>query len=169
MSVRPLTRDLLGAVVRLARAAESPADARALAPLVLAEIRYRLLSGPHGALARQIARADPRVAAVARATDWLQRTYAQPYQLAALTREVGMSASALHQHFRAVTGMTPLQYQKGLRLRQGRALMLGEGLDAATAGRRVGYASPSQFSREYRRLFGAPPGRDVARLRDADR
>ena len=164
VSVRPATPALLDAAIRLVRVAASPADARALAPLVLEEVRYRLLSGPHGAFARQIARVDPRLQAVARATEWLQQTYAEPYRLEALTRAAGLSASALHLHFRAVTGMTPLQYQKELRLREARTRMLGEGLNAATAGYRVGYASPSQFSREYKRLFGASPARDVARL-----
>ena len=102
---------------------------------------------------------------MARATAWLADRYAEPYQLAALTREVGMSASALHRHFKAATGMTPLGYRKAVRLRAARALLLGEGLTAAAAGHRVGYASPSQFSREYARAFGAPPGRDAARLR----
>ena len=128
-------------------------------------VQYRLLAGPHGALARQVAKADPRLQAVAQAITWLKANYTEPYDLGTLRREVGLSASALHRHFKAVTAMTPLQYQKELRLREARARMLGEGLNAATAGHRVGYASPSQFSREYKRLFGAPPTRDIARLR----
>ena len=160
-----MTGDLLGAVARLVGLLGDPADARALGPLVLEEVRYRLLTGPHAGLAWQIARADPRAAAVAGAIGWLRDRYAEPYRLGALTRAVGMSASALHRHFRAATGMTPLQYHKAVRLREARALMLGGGLSASAAGHRVGYASPSQFSREYRRAFGAPPTRDVARLR----
>ena len=167
VSLRRATHDLLDAAVRLVRLLQSPGDIEALAPLVLEEIRYRLLRGPHGAFARQIAKADPRLEAVAHAIEWLKERYAEPYELEALTREVGMSASALHRHFKAVTAMTPLQYQKELRLRDARARMLSEGLDAATAGHRVGYASPSQFSREYRRLFGAPPARDISRLKDS--
>ncbi|MEM1041964.1 MAG: AraC family transcriptional regulator [Bacteroidota bacterium] len=165
VSIRPVTHTLLDATVRLVRLLQSPRDAGALVPLVLEEVQYRLLTGPHGALARQIARANPRLQAVAQAIAWLKANYAERYDLKALTREVGLSASALHRHFKAVTAMTPLQYQKELRLREARAQMLGEGLTAATAGYRVGYASPSQFSREYRRLFGAPPTRDIARLR----
>lgn len=165
MSVRPATHALLDAAVRLVRLLQSPGDAGALAPLVLQEIRYRLLAGPHGALARQVAKADPRLQAVAQAITWLKAHYAEPYDLEVLTRAVGLSASALHRHFKAVTAMTPLQYQKELRLREARARMLGEGLNASTAGHHVGYASPSQFSREYKRLFGAPPTRDIARLR----
>ena len=165
VSVHPATHELLDAAVRLVRLLQSPNDASALAPLVLEEVQYRLLAGPHGALARQVAKADPRLQAVAQAITWLKANYTEPYDLGTLRREVGLSASALHRHFKAVTAMTPLQYQKELRLREARARMLGEGLNAATAGHRVGYASPSQFSREYKRLFGAPPTRDIARLR----
>ena len=165
VSVRPVTGDLLGAVARLVGLLGDPSDARALGPLVLEEVRYRLLTGPHAGLAWQIARSDPRAAAVAGAIGWLRDHYAEPYRLGALTRAVGMSASALHRHFKAGTGMTPLQYHKEVRLREARALMLGGGLNASAAGYRVGYASPSQFTREYRRRFGAPPTRDVARLR----
>ncbi|MEM6646295.1 MAG: AraC family transcriptional regulator [Bacteroidota bacterium] len=165
VSVRPATHALLDAAVRLVRLLQSPGDIAALAPLVLQEVRYRLLTGPHGALARQIARADPRLRAVAQAITWLRAHYTEPYNLEVLTREAGLSASALHCHFKAVTALTPLQYQKELRLREARARMLSEGLNAATAGHRVGYASPSQFSREYKRLFGAAPARDIARLR----
>ena len=165
VSVQPVTGDLLDAVGRLVGLLDRREDVRALAPLVLEEVRYRLLVGPHGALARQLARADPRAEAVARAIAWLREHHAERYALAALTREVGMSASALHRHFKAATGLTPLQYHKEIRLREARALMLGEGLTAAAAGHRVGYASPAQFSREYRRAFGAPPGRDVVDLR----
>jgi AraC-like DNA-binding protein len=156
---------LLDAVVRLLRLLDSPDDAAALAPLVQQEIIYRLLRGDEGARLARVAHADSQAHRVTRAINWLKTHYAEPLRIEALARQVHMSASSLHHHFRAVTAMSPLQYQKQLRLQEARRLLLGEVSDAASAGHRVGYESPSQFSREYARLFGVPPARDAQRLR----
>ena len=158
---------LLDAVVRLLRLLDTPEDVPMLAPLALREILYRLLTGEQGARLRQIAVHNSLTQRVARAIEWIKRHYAEPLHIETIAQEVCMSASGLHHHFKAVTALSPLQYQKHLRLQEARRLMLAEALDAATAGYRVGYQSPSQFNREYRRLFGAPPVRDIARLRDA--
>ena len=138
-----------------------------LAPPAVREVLYRLLTGEQGGRLRQIAVHNSLTQRIARATEWIKRHYAEPLSVDTLAQEVCMSASGLHHHFKAVTALSPLQYQKHLRLQEARRLMLSEALDAATAGYRVGYQSPSQFSREYRRLFGAPPQRDLARLRGA--
>jgi AraC-like DNA-binding protein len=156
---------LLDAVVRLLHLLDSPRDIGVLAPLVLREITYRLLVGEQGPRLRQIAAANGQTRRVAAATNWLKHNFARPFSSEALAREVHMSPSGLQHHFKAVTAMSPLQYQKRLRLQEARRLMLSEGLDAASAGFRVGYQSPSQFSRDYRRLFGQPPQRDMALLR----
>jgi AraC-like DNA-binding protein len=156
---------LLDAVSRLLLLLDSPRDVGVLAPLVLREIAYRLLVGEQGPRLRQIAAANGQTRRVAAAIRWLQDHFAQPFSIEALAREVRLSPSGLHHHFKGVTAMSPLQYQKRLRLQEARRLMLSEGLDAASAAFRVGYESPSQFSREYRRLFGQPPQRDVALLR----
>jgi AraC-like DNA-binding protein len=156
---------LLDAVVRLLRLLDAPDDAAALAPLVQQEIIYRLLRSDEGPRLARVAHADSQAHRVARAIGWLKAHYAEPLRIEALARQVNMSASSLHHHFRAVTAMSPLQYQKQLRLQEARRLLLGEVSDAASAGHRVGYESPSQFSREYARLFGVPPARDAQRLR----
>ncbi len=158
---------LLDAVVRLLRLLDTPQDVPVLAPLALREILYRLLSGAQGAQLRRRVLHDSLTQRVARAIDWLKRHYAEPLRIETIAQEVCMSPSGLHHHFKAVTALSPLQYQKRLRLQEARRLMLSEALDAATAGYRVGYQSPSQFNREYSRLFGAPPLRDLARLRGA--
>ena len=161
---------LLDAVGRLVALLDTPGDVAALAPLVHREITYRVLSGPHGFKLRQIAAAGAPAHRIARAIWWLKEHFAEPLGVEALARRVGLRPSAFHLHFKGVTGLSPLQYQKRLRLQEARRLMLGDGLDAAEAGFQVGYESPSQFSREYRRLFGAPPHRDVASLQvDAQR
>ncbi|MEH1970507.1 helix-turn-helix domain-containing protein [Nostoc sp.] len=133
--------------------------------MIVREILYRLLSGEHSRRLRQIALADKQLQAIGRAINWLKWNYSQPFQIDTIAREACMSPSSLHHHFKSVTTMSPLQYQKQLRLQQARRLMLGQGMDAATASYYVGYESPSQFSREYSRLFGAPPLRDIARLK----
>jgi AraC-like DNA-binding protein len=156
---------LLDAVVRLLRLLDAPDDAAALAPLVQQEIIYRLLRSEEGARLARVARADSQAHRVARAIAWLKAHYAEPLRVEALAQHVHMSASSLHHHFRAVTAMSPLQYQKQLRLQEARRLLLGEVSDAASAGHRVGYESPSQFSREYARLFGVPPARDAQRMK----
>ncbi len=159
------TLPLIEAALRLVRLLETPQDIPVLAPLVVREIVYRLLQSPHGERLRRSALAGGQAHRIARAIGWVKLNYAQPLRIEAMAREVGLSASALHHQFKAVTAMSPLQYQKQLRLQEARRLLLGEVTDAATAGYRVGYESSSQFSREYSRLFGAPPSRDVARLR----
>jgi AraC-like DNA-binding protein len=164
LGVTPVEPPLLGAVARFVALLNAPHDIGALAPLVLREITYRVLTGPQGARLRQIAAAGAPAQRIARAIGWLKDHFAEPARVEALARRVGLSPSAFHLHFKNVTALSPLQYQKRLRLQEARRLMLGEGLDAAEAAFRVGYESPSQFGREYRRLFGAPPRRDVAAL-----
>jgi AraC-like DNA-binding protein len=167
VAVRPVGAPLLDAVVRLVRLLESPGDIEALVPLVVREIHYRLLRGESGGHLRQMALDNSRTQRVTRAIAWLKEHFAEPVLLEELASEVNMSASGFHHYFKAVTALTPLQYQKQLRLQEARRLMLSEDLTAATAGFRVGYESPTQFTREYRRLFGAPPHRDITRLRSA--
>jgi AraC-like DNA-binding protein len=157
---------LLDSIGRMLALLEAPRDQPVLTPLIMREVTYRLLVGEQGPRLRQIAAGDGQAQRVTRALRWLIAHYAEPLRVDELARHARMSTSALHHHFKSVTAMSPLQYQKSLRLREARRLMLGEGLDAAEASFRVGYESPSQFSREYRRLFGAPPRRDVVALRD---
>ena len=161
IDVRPVEPQLLDAVGRLVALLDAPRDIAALAPLVLREVTYRVLTGPQGPRLLQIAAAGAPAQRIARAVRRLKDHFADPLRVESLAREARMSLSGFHQHFKAVTGLSPLQYQKQLRLQEARRLMLGEGLDAAEAAFRVGYESPSQFSREYRRMFGAPPRRDV--------
>jgi AraC-like DNA-binding protein len=161
LDVRLVEPQLLDAVGRLVALLDAPRTIGPLAPLVLREITYRVLAGPQGARLRQIAAAGAPAQRIARAVRWLRDHFAGPLRVESLAREARMSLSGFHQHFKAVTGLSPLQYQKRLRLQEARRLMLGGGLDAAEAAFRVGYESPSQFSREYRRMFGAPPRRDV--------
>ncbi len=165
----PVGRDLLDAVARLLRLLDHPADVPVLAPLVEREILWRLLTGPHGAVLRQIGLADSGLSHVNRAIRWIRANHAEPMRVEELAAMVGMSGSAFHRHFRAVTTMSPLQFQKRIRLQEARSLLVagaGDGAGAVAAvGHLVGYDSPSQFNREYRRLFGAPPGQDAARLR----
>jgi len=157
---------LLEAIARLLRLLATPEDIPALAPLARREVLYRLLRSEHGARIAQIVAAQSQSQRVGKAIRWLRTHFAEPLQIDAFAREVNMSPSSLHHHFKAVTAMSPLQYQKQLRLQEARRLLLSEGIDAASAGHRVGYESASQFSREYSRLFGAPPARDLKRLRD---
>jgi AraC-like DNA-binding protein len=163
--VTPAAPPLLDAVGRLVALLDAPDDVAVLAPLVLREITYRVLTGPQGSRLRQIASAGAPAHRIARAIRWLKDNYTGALSVEALARRVGMSPSAFHLHFKAVTGQSPLQYQKHLRLQEARRLMFAEGLEAAEAAYRVGYESPSQFSREFKRLFGAPPVTEAARLR----
>jgi AraC-like DNA-binding protein len=165
LALSKMDPSLLDSVVRLLRLLDTPADLTALAPLAEREILYRLLTGEQGHLVRQVACAESRLSQISRAIAWIKKNYRRRFSIDMIAGEAGMSPSSLHEHFRAVTTMSPLQYQKQLRLQEARRLMLAEALDAATAGFRVGYESPSQFSREYRRLFGAPPASDITRLR----
>jgi AraC-like DNA-binding protein len=157
---------LIDACVRLLRLLSSAEDIPVMAPLVEKEILYRLLRGPQASRISRIALADSRLPDIHRAIDWIKKNFQETLSTETLASVARMSASALHQHFKTVTGMSPLQYQKNLRLHEARRLMLSEAVDAAVAGHSVGYESPSQFSREYRRLFGAPPVRDIAALRN---
>ena len=157
--------ELLDAVVRLLRLLDQPADAPVLAPMIEREIIWRLLTGPQGDTVRQIGLADSDLSHVSRAIGWIRDNYAEPMRIDDLARLSGMSASAFHRHFRAVTAMSPLQFQKRIRLQEARSLLVAHPGDVAGIGHLVGYDSPSQFNREYRRLFGTPPGQDAARLR----
>ena len=165
MTTGALTAPLLEAFDRLLALLDQPEDIAALAPLIRREIHYRLLAGEAGARLRQIATVDTQSHQVARAIAHLNTRFAEPLRVETLAREVGMSPTTFHHHFKSLTAMSPLQYQKQLRLTEARRLMLSDRLDASTAAFRVGYESPSQFSREYRRMFGAPPSRDIADLR----
>jgi AraC-like DNA-binding protein len=167
IDVSPLDAGLLDAVVRLVRLLDAPSDARFLAPLITREIVYRLLVGEQGDRVRQIATLGGDANRIAEAIARLRKDFDRPLRIEDLARELGMSVSGFHHHFKEATAMSPLQFQKQLRLQEARPLMLGGDLDAASAGYRVGYDDASHFSREYKRLFGAPPARDVDRLRGA--
>jgi AraC-like DNA-binding protein len=165
IDVNPLDVGLLDAVVRLVRVLDTPADARFLVPLVKREIVYRLLRGQQRGRLAQVATLGGSPHRIAEAIERLRKDFDQPLRIESVARELGMSVSGFHHHFRALTAMSPLQFQKHLRLQEARRLMLGEGLDATSAGYRVGYGNASHFTREYKRLFGAPPMHDVAQLR----
>src|SRR5918998_993254 len=167
--VSPLDAGLLDAVVRLVRLLDAPADeARFLRPLITREIVFRLLKGEQGDRLRQIAVLGGHTHRIARALERIRQDFDRPLKIEEVARESGMSVSGFHHHFKAVTAMSPLQFQRRMRLPEARRLMLAEDLDAASAGYRVGYSDASHFTREYKRLFGAPPMRDVERLREAE-
>jgi AraC-like DNA-binding protein len=165
MATGPAGPELLDAVVRLLRLLDHPADAPVLASLIEREILWRLLTGPHAAMVGQIGLAGSGLSLVSPAIGWIRDHYAEPMRVAELAGLAQMSPSAFHRHLRAVTAMSPLQFQKHLRLQQARTRLFAHPDDVAGAGHLVGYGSPTQFSREYRRLFGAPPGQDAAALR----
>ncbi|WP_428970047.1 AraC family transcriptional regulator [Sphingomonas sp. Xoc002] len=167
LGVYPGDPDLIDAACRLVGLLDRPDTIRALAPLIEREILYRLLTGPHGPMLRHVATAGSHLNQVSRAIAAIRRRFDAPIRIDDVAAEAGMSSSSLHAHFKAITRMTPLEYQKQLRLQEARRLMLAEGATASTAGFAVGYESPSQFSREYRRLFGAPPRADIERLHAA--
>jgi AraC-like DNA-binding protein len=160
---------LLDAVLRLMRLLDTPEDLPVLAPMAIREIFYRVLQGDLGGHLRALVINDGQHQRIVQAVALLRRHYLEPLRVEALARAVHMSVSALHHSFKAATAMSPLQYQKQLRLHEARRLMLFDGLEAAVAAHRVGYESPSQFSREYKRLFGAPPRTEVAQVRPATR
>jgi AraC-like DNA-binding protein len=161
-----LDATLLDAVTRLLRLLDTPQHI-VLAPLIYREILYLLLVGEHRQRLCQIALSSSEQHSVVKALQWIKCNFMEPMRIETLALESNMSPSVFHHHFKALTAMTPLQYQKRLRLQEARRLMLGEAVDAGMAGYRVGYESASQFSREYRRLFGDSPRRDMVRLRDA--
>jgi len=165
MATGEVTQPLVDAFVRLIALLDSREDIPILAPVIQREIVYRLLTGDQGARLRQIAAAGSQSQQIARAIEWLKGNFAEPLRIDDLAEKASMSTSTFHHHFRSMTALSPLQYQKHLRLQEARRLMLAERLDAASAGFQVGYESPSQFSREYSRLFGAPPLRDISNLR----
>ncbi|MCM2565032.1 AraC family transcriptional regulator [Janthinobacterium kumbetense] len=165
ISVSDVSPELLDAMLRLVRLLDKPGEIAALAPLIRRELTYRLLNGPVGARLRHMALASSQSHQVGQAIDWIKHHYAQPLRIEHLAGMANMSMSSLHHHFKAITAMTPMQYQKLLRLQEARRLMLVEQIDAGTAGYRVGYASESQFSREYSRQFGRAPMRDVGQVR----
>ena len=167
MATGVLDTPLLDAFCRLLELADEPATLPVLGLLVRREIHCRLLAGVQGWRLRQMVQADGQGRRIARAVAQLRERFHEPLRVEALAREAQMSVSTFHQHFKALTAMSPLQYQKQLRLSEARRQMLVDNLDAATAAYRVGYESASQFSREYSRLFGAPPLRDIAVLRAA--
>ncbi len=166
LDVSPLDGPLLDAFVRLVRLLDAPPEAPVLRPLITREILYRLLVGEQGARLRHLAILGGYTSHIARAVARLRQDFDQPLPIEQLARELGMSVSGLHHHFKAVTAMSPLQFQKRLRLQEARRLMLSEDLDAASAAYRVGYQDASHFNREYKSLFGVPPMRDVQRLRE---
>jgi len=165
MAAGEITAELLDAFVRLVGLLDQECDIPILAPVIQREIIYRLLVGDQGVRLRQIAAAGSQSQQIARAIDWLQGNFSQTVRIDDLAAQANMSTSTFHHHFRSVTALSPLQYQKQLRLHEARRLMLAESLDAATAALHVGYESPSQFSREYKGLFGSPPLRDITHLR----
>ncbi len=167
MDVNPLDVNLQDAIVRLVRLIDSPTEAPVLMPLILREIIYRLWVGQQGARLQHLLAQGGYTQHIARAVERLRETIDQPLRIEALAKELGMSVSGLHHRFKAVTAMSPLQFQKQLRLQEARRLMLSEGLDAANAAFQVGYNDASHFSREYKSLFGVPPIRHVQRLRES--
>ena len=165
MDVSPLDVDLQDAVIRLVRLLEAPAEAPVIMPLITREIIYRLLVGEQGARLRHLAILGGYTPIITRAVERLRQDFDQPLRIEDLAQELGMSTSGLHHQFKAVTAMSPLQFQKQLRLQEARRLMLSEDLDASSAAYRVGYHDASHFNREYKSLFGIPPMRDVQQLR----
>jgi AraC-like DNA-binding protein len=158
---------LLDALAHLAGLLDTPRDARILAPLYRREVLWRLLTGPQGAVVRQIGLGDGNLASITRTVQWIRAHHDDTVRIEQLASLADMSESTFHRHFRAVTRMTPIQYQKAVRLQEARLALVSGGRDVAEVAHAVGYDSASQFSREYRRLFGAPPGRDAQRIRAA--
>jgi len=165
--VSPLEAPLLDGFLRLVRLLDAPQDISVLAPLILRELHYRLLQSEQFGRLAQVAIGDGRLRRVSAAITWIKEHFAEPLQIDSLAQRVHMSPSALHSHFKAVAAMSPIQYQKRLRLQEARRLLTSGAASAEAIAYQVGYASASQFSREYVRLFGQPPRRDAERLREA--
>jgi len=163
--IAPMDQSMVSAASRLIECLAQPGDAELLAPLVMDEILIRLLRSPIGVRVAQMGFAESSVQRIAQAISWLRANFSQPMKVEDLAELVNMSVSSFHEHFKSVTSMSPLHYQKVLRLQEARRLMLSSVIDAGTASQRVGYLSPSQFSREYSRFFGSAPTKDIARLR----
>ncbi|HII4362566.1 AraC family transcriptional regulator [Vibrio parahaemolyticus] len=166
IAVGELSESLLDAFVRLAELLDEGQNIKILAPIIKREIFYRLLMSEQGTRLHQIVTAGSHSHQIAKAIDWLKNNFVKPLSVGDLASYTGMSKSSFYTHFRSMTSMTPLQFQKKLRLSEARRLMLTENLDAMAATFKVGYESPSQFSREYNRLFGAPPSKDIKSLRE---
>lgn len=166
VDVSAVSADMLDAALRLVRAAESAKEYRVMAPLILRELVYRLVTGTQAARLNQLARFGGQDHRMVRAVKLLSDHYAEPLRVEALARRVGMSVSGFHAHFKAATNMSPLQFQKQLRLQEAKRLMLSEDFDAGAAAFRVGYEDQSHFSRDYKRQYGEPPARDIRRLRE---
>ncbi|MHC8327603.1 AraC family transcriptional regulator [Pseudomonas sp. LB1P83] len=163
-SVAAVTPELMDAWVRMLRLMDRPADIPALAPVYEREILYRVLQGPHGWMLREIAAPDTAMARVSLAIQWIRRAFAEPLRVEEMARKASMSVSAFHRHFKAVTTLSPLQYQKRVRLLQARTLLIANAKSVTSAAFDVGYESATQFSRDYARVFGLPPARDAARI-----
>ena len=166
MAVSDAPAELVDAVVRLLRLLDRPRDIAVLAPLIKREILWRVITGEQGAVVRQLGLADSSLAHVARAVRWIRDHYARSFRVEDVAQLSGMSVSAFYRNFQAVTAMSPIQFQKQIRLQEARLLLATNPSDVTGVSNRVGYDSPSQFSREYRRQFGAPPRQDAARLRE---
>jgi AraC-like DNA-binding protein len=164
VAISECNADLLDVMLRLVRLIERPGDAPVLRSMIDREIVWRLLNGPQGALIRQIGLADSRLSQIGRAVHWIRTHFNETLRMDKLATLAGMSVSSFHRNFRAVTAMSPLQYQKQIRLQEARARLIADAHDIAAIGFAVGYESPSQFNREYRRQFGDSPGRDAQRL-----
>jgi AraC-like DNA-binding protein len=165
IAVSDAPEELLDPVVRLLRLLDRPRDRKALVPLVKREILWRLMTGEQGEAVRQLGLADSSLSHISRAVRWIRENYARPFRVEEVAQLSGMSVSAFHRNFQAVTAMSPIQFQKHIRLQAARLLLANSPHDVTGVGTRVGYDSPSQFSREYRRLFGAPPSLDAMRMR----
>jgi AraC-like DNA-binding protein len=165
IAVSNASDELVDAIVRMIALLGSPRDIPVLAPMIEKEILWRLITGEQGEAIRQIGLADSRLSHISRAIRWIREHHAELIRIDDLAQLSAMSVSAFHRHFRAVTAMTPIQYQKHIRLQEARLLLLSSPMDVANIGFMVGYDSASQFSREYRRQFGVPPGQDATRLR----
>jgi AraC-like DNA-binding protein len=165
IDVSSISADMLDAIVRLVRLLDARDERKFLAPLIIREIVFRLLAGGQGARLSHLLASGGDTRRISRAIGFLRENFDQPLRMEDIAQELGMSVSGFHHHFKSVTAMSPLQFQKQIRLQEARRLMLGEDMDAASAGFRVGYEDPSYFSREYKKLFGAPPQRDIAKLR----
>lgn len=166
LGVSKAPHELLDTVLRLLRLLDRPKDAPVLTSLVERELLWWLLSGPQGGMVRQIGLADSRLSQVSHTIRWIRANYSEMLRIEQLAEMAGMGISTFHRHFRAITTMTPMQYQKQVRLQEARVRLLSQHEDVAAVGFSVGYNSPSQFSREYSRFYGVPPGRDAVRLRN---
>lgn len=167
MDVSPVESELLDAVVRLVKLVDAPDEMKLFAPSIIREIIYRLLKGKQGERLSHLIASDGDSRRISKAVRKLRENIDQPLRIETIAREMGMSVSGFHSHFRSVTAMIPLQFQKQLRLQEARRLMLTENMDVAGASFQVGYEDPSYFSREYKKVFGTPPLRDIAKLRSS--